>query len=708
MESVSRSGLTSLAMMARLLEVPVSEVDLEHRLGKSEAVTAADLLFLSRDYLRFRARRKKSTPEDLARLPLPAIVEFNDGSFHVLAKVETGSFLLHDTLTGNPEKLGTDDFSERYSGHVILLALSHDDERTDQIRNFGLGWFVTAFLQEKGIASQVIMSALIVQIFALATPLFTMIIIDKVFSSSGISTLEVLIMGLLVIAVFDLLLGSFRRRLLHHISNKLDVRLVARLFRHLTRLPMAFFSRKQTGDTISRLRELEGIRGFLTGTALTALIDFPFSIVFLAVMYLFSPLLTGIVLIAVISSFILYGIINPFLRERLEKKHRHTTDAQSFLIEAVANMETVKSMSVEPRIHRQWEHQLAAQVDYSSGAENLSGQITQIASFINKLTVAICLWIGAVSVLNGEMTAGQLIAFNMLVGRVMAPTQRIAQMLHQLQQVRLSVERVAELFRMPAEPALHRDISTLPEIQGRITFQNVSFRYRADSSNVLEGINIDISPGQVVGIVGRSGAGKTTLIRLIQRLYVPTKGKLLIDGINTAEVDPSWLRRRIGIVHQDARLLNRSVRENIALAEPGATMEQIESAAKLAGADEFIRSLPNAYDTVVGEGGGLLSAGQRQRIAIARALINDPKIVIFDEATSALDYESELQIQENLRQICEGRTVILIAHRLSTIRMADRILTIQNGRIAEDGEPAELLKGDGHFASLYALHSVAH
>lgn len=700
------SALASLVILLKIMEIPATVPDLQHRLGKYEDITAEDLLFLAREHLGLKARRRKVHLERLARYPLPALAQVNDGEFILLTRVNDAEVSIHNPVVGTPQTVPMDEFIENFSGTLIFLARSTDEPEHTGIPDFGLGWFVRQLMKDRFLASQVFISALIAQVFALVTPLFTMVIIDKVFSSSGMSTLEVLIIGLFIIALFDYLINLFRRHILHHLSHKLDVTLVARLYRHLTRLPMSFFSSRQTGDTISRVREVESIRQFITGSALMALVDFPFSIVFLLVMYLFSPLLTGIVIIAIVLSLLIYGLAGPAIRNSLQKRFKQSTDSQSFLIETVASMETVKAMAVEPQMHRRWEDHVVDQSRYSAATENLSGHVTQLGALINKLTVATCLWVGAMAVLDGTMTAGQLIAFNMLVGRVMAPTQRIAQMLQQLHQVRISVGRVGDIFKVAREPALHSSLSTLPSLKGRITFEHVSLQYAEDRPLALEEVSFEVPAGQVVGVVGRSGSGKTSLMRLVQRLYLPTKGRVYVDGVNLAEVDPSWLRRNIGVVLQESQLLNRSVRDNIAVARPDASMEVVEAAARLANADEFIRALPMAYDTVVGEGGSLLSAGQRQRIALARALINNPKILILDEATSALDYESEHLVQRNLKEIVKGRTVFMVAHRLSTLRFADRIIVIENGKVVEDGRPEELLKGRGRYASLHALHEA--
>ena len=323
-----------------------------------------------------------------------------------------------------------------------------------------------------------------------------------------------------------------------------------------------------------------------------------------------------------------------------------------------------------------------------------------MASFINKVSTVLILWIGATLVMKGDLSVGQLIAFNMLAGRVSGPILRLVQLWQDFQQAGLSVRRLGDILNTPTEPGYNPGRTSLPSLQGAINFEGLTFRYRPDLPEVLRNINLSIKPGEVIGIVGRSGSGKSTLTKLIQRLYVPESGRILIDGIDSALIEPTWLRRQIGVVLQENYLFNRSVRDNIALSNPGISMEAIIQASQLAGAHEFILELAEGYDTPVGERGSTLSGGQRQRIAIARALLTKPRILIFDEATSALDYESERIIQDNMQQICRNRTVFIIAHRLSAVRRCDRIIVIEKGEIIEQGSHRELLKNNGMYTRL--------
>ncbi|HFQ91377.1 MAG TPA: type I secretion system permease/ATPase, partial [Chromatiales bacterium] len=506
----------------------------------------------------------------------------------------------------------------------------------------------------------------------------------------GLTTLHVLAIGMLVLTLFDVVLGGLRTYLFSHTSSRIDVLLGAQLFRHLLRLPIAYFEARRVGDTVARVRELESIREFLTSSSVTLVIDLFFTIVFLAVMYFYSPLLTLVVGLTIPLYIVLSVFITPVIRARLHEKFNRGAENQAFLVESVSGIETIKAMAVEPSMQRRWDEQLAAYVRAGFRAKNLGNVAGQVASFINKITTILILWAGATLVMQGKLSIGQLIAFNMLAGRVSGPLLRLVQLWQEFQQAGISVQRLGDVLNAPAEPSYNPNRTALPGITGHVTFDNVTFRYRIDGPEILHKMSFEVPAGKTVGIVGRSGSGKSTIAKLIQRLYVPESGRILIDGVDLAQVDPVWLRRQIGVVLQENFMFNRSIRDNIALSDPGIPMDRVVEAARLAGAHEFILELPEGYDTLVGEHGANLSGGQRQRLAIARALTGNPRILIFDEATSALDYESEHIIQRNMARISRGRTVFLIAHRLSTVRHADHILVIEKGQIIEQGTHQEL------------------
>ena len=456
---------------------------------------------------------------------------------------------------------------------------------------------------------------------------------------------------------------------------------------------------------MARVRELENIRNFLTGSALTLVIDLFFTVVFLAVMFLYSPMLTFIVLGGFPFYIGISAFATPLFRARLDEKFKRGAENQAFLVESVTGVETLKAMAVEPQMQRRWEEQLAAYVAASFRVLQLGNTASQSVQLVSKIITAAVLYFGAKLVIGGDLTVGELVAFNILAGRVSAPVLRLAQLWQDFHQARLSVARLGDILNTPTEPSFNVARAALPAIRGEVAFEHVTFRYRVDGPEVLHSVNFRIEPGQVIGIVGPSGSGKSTLTKLIQRLYVPESGRVLVDGTDLAAVDTAWLRRQIGVVLQENMLFNRSIRDNIALADPAMPIERVIAAAKLAGAHEFILETPEGYDTSVGERGESLSGGQRQRIAIARALITDPRVLIFDEATSALDYESERIIQDNMSEIAKERTVVIVAHRLSTVRRSDRIITLDRGRLVEDGTHDELIRTSGRYAALYRLQA---
>jgi subfamily B ATP-binding cassette protein HlyB/CyaB len=701
------SGLFCLTLLLRFHSIAVEPEALRHRSGKPEGPLATtDLVLLARG-LGIKARFVKSSAERLPKTPLPAIAVRKDGTSVILAQFskEKGEVLLHDPVLARPvATMSLDAFLETWSGNLILLARRAGS--LESIRNFDISWFFAAIVKYKRLLGEVLIASFFLQLFGLISPLFFQVVIDKVLVHRGVTTLDVLVLGLVIIGVFETGLGALRTYVFSHTTNRIDVILGARLFKHLLALPMAYFGARRVGDSVARVRELDSIRDFITGSALTLVIDILFTFVFLAVMALYSLTLTGIVILSIPCFVALSLSITPLLRARVQERFVRRAENQAFLVESITSVETVKAMAVEPQLQRRWEEQLAAYVGASFKASNLNANAGQVAQLISKLTSAGILWFGAHMVIDGQLTVGQLVAFNMLSNRVTAPVLRLAQLWQDFQQASISIDRLGDILNTPPEPHSAAGIS-LPRIKGEITFDHLTFRYRPEAQPALQDITVTIPAGQIVGVVGPSGSGKSTLAKLIQRLYVPEAGRVLIDGIDLTLADPAWLRRQIGVVLQENTLFNMTIRENIALIDPGMGMDKVITAAKLAGAHEFIVALPRGYDTVVGERGASLSGGQRQRIAIARALVGDPRILIFDEATSALDYESEYAIQQNMRAICRDRTVVIIAHRLAALRYADRILTIDQGRLAEDGDHRELLARGGRYAALHRLQSGA-
>ncbi|MGY4286414.1 subfamily B ATP-binding cassette protein HlyB/CyaB [Bradyrhizobium sp. LM2.7] len=653
-----------------------------------------------------KARVFKTTFARLATTPLPGIAVLRDGGFVLLGKAADGKVLVQAPLAQRPQLMTQAELEAVWDGRIVMVARRAG--LVDLARRFDITWFLGAIVKYRGLLGEVFVASFFLQLFALATPLIFQVVIDKVLVHRSMSTLDLLIVAFSAIAIFETVLGALRTYVFAHTTNRIDVELGARLFRHLLALPIAYFQARRVGDSVARVRELENIRNFLTGSALTLVIDLFFTIVFLAVMFVYSSLLTWII----IASFPFYiavsAVATPIFRQRLDEKFKRGAENQAFLVESVTGVETLKSMAVEPQMQRRWEEQLAGYVTASFRVTSLGNVASQGVQLVSKLATALTLYFGARLVIEGSLSVGELVAFNMLSGRVSQPVLRLAQIWQDFHQARLSVARLGDILNTPPEQTYNASRSTLPAVIGSVRFAHVTFRYRVDGPEVLHNIDFDVPAGQIVGIVGPSGSGKSTVAKLVQRLYVPESGKVLVDGIDLAVVDPAWLRRQIGVVLQENVLFNASVRANIALADPAMSMERVIAAATLAGAQDFILELPEGYDTIVGERGSSLSGGQRQRIAIARALVGNPRILIFDEATSSLDYESEQLIQNNMRKIVEGRTALIIAHRLSTVRRANRIITIERGRIVEDGTHEELVRSGGRYAMLYRLQAGIH
>ena len=697
-------GLEALVMLLHFQGVAADHGQIRHRLGTTK-VGAPEMLRCAKE-LGLKARCWRTGWSRLATTPLPAIASLRDGGFLVLAKAGEDKVLVQSPQTSRPLLMARDEFLAIWDGGLILM--TRRAGLSDMTRRFDITWFLGAIHKYRRLLGEVLVASFFLQMFALVSPLFFQVVIDKVLVHRSLSTLDVLVIGLLAIAVFETVLGILRTYLFAHTTNRIDVELGARLFRHLLALPMAYFQARRVGDSVARVRELENIRNFLTSSALTLVIDLFFAFVFLGVMFFYSPLLTAIVL----GSFPFYIAISagvtPLFRRRLSEKFQRGAENQAFLVESVTGIETLKTMAVEPQMQRRWEEQLAGYVSASFRVLSLGNTASQSVQLVSKIVTAGILYFGAKLVIDGGLSVGELVAFNILAGRVSAPVLRLAQIWQDFHQARLSIQRLGDILNTTAEPTYTAGRARLPAIRGSIKFDHVMFRYRIDGPQVLHDVSFEVPAGQTVGIVGPSGSGKSTFAKLVQRLYVPESGRVLVDGMDLAMADPAWLRRQIGVVLQENVLFNRSVRENIALADPAMAMERVIAAARLAGAHDFILELTEGYDTIIGERGSTLSGGQRQRIAIARALVSDPRILIFDEATSALDYESERVIQQNMKEIARGRTVLVIAHRLSTVRAMDRIVTLERGRVVEDGTHDTLIKTGGRYASLHLLQAGIH
>lgn len=703
-------SLAALCVIARFHQIAADPATLAHQLGlqPSQAASIEDLLRAAK-HLGLKAKLSHTTPDRLPLSPLPALVMLRDQCgvtrTVVLAQCDGQRVLLQDPAASGalvrPIIESLDAFTAQWTGDLILIT-SHASLAGD-FAKFDFSWFIPSLIKHRKLLGEVLLISFMLQLFALVNPLFFQVVMDKVLVHRGITTLDVLVIGLVVVVVFESVLNALRTYVFSHTTSRIDVELGARLFRHLVQLPLAYFQARRVGDSVARVRELENIRSFLTGNALTVVLDVLFSVIFIAVMLFYNVPLTLIVLVSLPLYFGLSLAVVPILRRRLDVKFARGAENQSMLVETVTGIQTVKASALEPSFARRWDNQLAAYVSASFKTQNLASWAHEGVNLIGKLVNAATLWYGAHLVMGGELTVGQFVAFNMFAQRVAQPIMRMAQLWTDFQQTGISMARLGDILNTRTEVP-PSSAAQLPSIKGRITLDGVHFRYRPEAAPALGGIHLDVRPGEVIGIVGRSGSGKSTLTKLVQRLYAPEQGRILVDGMDISLIDAAQLRRQVGVVLQENLLFNRSVRENIAIADPAAPIDTVVYAAQLAGAHDFISALPEGYDTLVGEQGGSLSGGQRQRVAIARALFTNPRILILDEATSPLDYESEAIIQRNMAHICQGRTVLIIAHRLSAVRHAHRIIVMDKSRIVEAGPHNALIqKQQGLYAHLWRM-----
>lgn len=691
------SGVSCLVMIAAYYGIPVNEENIRHTYNLYDTkANSRDILRMAK-HLKLKARNVKLDAGKLDKVTLPAMICVANAGFAILLKVQDEKYLVVLHNENAPKILTREEFDALYEGEIILVI---PRKYQDRELKFGIKWFIPTIVKYKTPLLEVLLAAFVIQVFGIFSPMITQSVIDKVLSHNSLTTLDVLVVGLIIITIFESLLSVARNYVFTHTTSKIDVILSCRLFKHLFSLPLRYFESRRVGDTIARVRELENIRRFLTGVPLNTVLDALFIIVYVIIMYFYSVKLTNITLLSLPILAGITAIITPILKERLDDKFKAGADQQSYLVEAVNGVQTIKSFAVEPNVQQKWEGLLADYTTANFRTTMLGNVAGTLAQMVQKCFDIAILYFGAKLVIEGELTVGQMVAFRMLSGRVSQPVMRLVQMWQEFQQTSMSIRRLGDIFNSKPEPARVSGQSQLPEIKGNIIFDKVSFRYRPDASEVIKNMTFRIPANKVIGVVGRSGSGKSTISKLIQRLYIPETGKIMVDGVDLALADPVWLRRQIGVVLQESFLFHASIRDNIALQNPAASMDEIIYAAKIAGAHDFIVELSEGYDTIVGERGTGLSGGQKQRIAIARALLTNPKILIFDEATSALDYESESIIQNNLKKICENRTVIIIAHRLSTLKDADAIMVVEKGNIAEYGSIQNLMERKGLYYHL--------
>jgi HlyB family type I secretion system ABC transporter len=633
----------------------------------------------------------------ITRLEGPCLVTWQDGLALIYELTETELVIAVPEL--GVRRYKPEDFIETWGedGEILLLKKTKE---TPQER-FGLNWFLPALQKYKRVLIEVFIASFFVQLFQLANPLMIQVIIDKVISQNSPSTLGYLIFFLIVLNIFEALLTTLRTYLFVDTTNRIDLSLGSEIIDHLLRLPLRYFEKRPVGEISTRVNELEKIRQFLTGTALTVVLDCIFSVIYIAVMFIYSPLLSAMTL-AIIPVFIALTLIfSPTIRRQLRVKAERNAETQSYLVEVLTGIQTVKAQNIELRSRWKWQERYARYI--STGFETvITSTLAKSASdFLNKLSRVVVIGMGAYLVLDQKLTLGQLIAFRIIAGYVTSPILRLATLWQNFQETALSLERLADIVDNPEEGEADRNNIPMPAIQGKVKYDNLSFRFKNTGPLQLKNVTTEFDPGTFVAIVGESGAGKSTMTKLLSRLYEPEGGRILVDGYDINRVELYSIRRQIGVVPQETLLFEGTILDNIALTNPDATTEEIIAAAQIAAAHDFIMTLPNGYNTRVGERGSSLSGGQRQRIAIARTILQAPAMMVLDEATSALDFATEQEVSRNLKEALKGRTVFFITHRLGTIKNADTIVMMDAGSIVERGTHEELMALKGRYCYLY-------
>jgi len=641
-----------------------------------------------------------SWPE-LRQISFPALLQWQGESWVVAYGMKSDRLIVGNPL--NPshtcESLPRSFVESAWNGKLWLV------EPIQKQDKFNLKWFLPAVWRYRGLLNEVLIASLILQLLGLATPIFTQVVIDKVMVQESIATLDVMAIAIFAVAIFEAILGILRLFIFTHTARRLDLSLSAQVFRHLLRLPLAYFESRRVGDTVARVQELENIRQFLTGTALTVVLDSIFAVVYLGLMFFYSVPLT-LVALAVLPLFALLTIIStPILRHWLDESFNRSADSQSFLVETITGIQAVKAHAAERTTRQRWEGLFARYIRTDFRSATTSNISSNIGDFLTNFSTLLILWFGARLVIDNKFTVGQLVAFQMLSGRMTGPLLRLVQLWQNLQQVLLSVDRIGDILNVSPEAEPGSGL-ILPDLKGQVSFEQVFFRYQPNSEAILKGISFNVEPGMFVGLVGRSGSGKSTITKLLQRLYNPESGKILVDGFDVKSADLASLRQQVATVLQEDFLFNGSVQENITLGNTEVGIEQVVEAANLAAAHNFISNLPQGYDTPVGERGTSLSGGQRQRIALARLFLSHAPILILDEATNALDSETEQQVINNLQVAARNRTVFFIAHRFAPLKKADLILVMENGVILEQGTHKDLLRKEGVYSSLYRLQQA--
>ncbi len=656
-------------------------------------------LMIAAEQLGFAARPVKASLDQISQQPLPAIVHWEGRHYIVVYEVTRQHVLVADPEIGR-KRLSHRAFIEGWTGYALLLQPTVLLEQVAEEKK-SLKRFFALLKPHWLVLSEILIASLLIQIFGLVTPLMTQILLDRVVVQRSSTTLVAIGAGLMIFSFFRMVLKSLRQYLLYHTANRIDVSLVVGFINHTLRLPLSYFETRYVGDITSRISENQKIRRFITGSAITTLLDLLMVFVYVSLMVWYSWQMAALALVMVPLLAIVTLISTPFIQQVSREEFMAHTRESSYLIEALTGIGTIKSMGLERRVRWRWEMLFNKSIKLNFSAQVIRERMRFASGFIETSVSQLLLLFGIWFVINDQLTIGQIMAFNMLLGNVISPFMRLIELWDDFQEILISVERLNDVLDSTAEEGEGDRMIALPTVTGHIRFENVTFRYNLESTqNTLENLSFEVQPGQTVALVGRSGSGKTTISKLLLGLYLPTDGKIFIDGYDLSTVSLRSLRQQVGVVDQNTFLFGGTIRENLTVGHPDATTADITESARMAGADRFIDQLPMRYDSAIGEGGGMLSGGQRQRLAIARSLLGKPRLLILDEATSSLDAETERLIQENLNQILNQQTTFIIAHRLSTVRNADLILVLDQGLLIESGTHESLMKKRGQYYAL--------
>lgn len=692
------TAAASLVMVMQYLNLPTHLERVQRQLRGQRPKQVAE----AAEKLGLQMRSIRVAWADLPQVNLPALMHWHGEHWVVVYAIKGNTVILAHPLDPQQscQRIPRANFEAAWNGQLWQI------EPLQKQEAFGLGWFVPAILRYRRLLGEVLIASLTLQLFGLGTPVLTQVIIDKAMVQGSISTLNVMLIALFTIAVFEALLGMLRLFTFTHTARRLDLSLSAQVFRHLMHLPLAYFEARRVGDTVARVQEMENIRQFLTGTALTVVLDAIFVVVYLVLMLCYNVTLTAVALAVIPLFTVLILTSTPILRRWLDESFNRNADSQSFLVETITGIHAVKAHTMEPATRERWEGLFARYVRTDFRASTISNISSHLGDFLTSLSYLLILGVGAHLAIRGDLTVGQLVAFQMLSSRVTSPILRMVQLWQSFQQVLLSVDRLGDILNEAPEAEPGTGL-VLPPLKGEVSFEKVFFRYNPEQDPILRGVSFTIKPGMLVGVVGRSGSGKSTLSKLLQGLYQPESGRVLVDGFEVRSADLSSLRQQISVVLQDDFMFNSSVVENITLGNPDVSAEAVVAAAQNAAAHGFISDLPRGYETNVGERGTALSGGQRQRIALARFFLSQAPILILDEATSALDSETEQTVLTNLQRTAQDRTVLMITHRFEPLKRADLILVLDKGVLVEQGNHTTLMEQQGLYWSLYQRQQMA-